>query len=355
MASERNLSDLLPPSPPPRPDRREAAIDAAMRRYDGAPSQPVRSAAPLRRWRLSRGPQLGMLTAAGLVAAIGLPLWLSSERQPPGVARTPAATETPRAAVASTQTGASAELQDDAPTSRPPQIVAPIEAAPAAPPSEPQVTILAAPVVQVQPAAPPAALSAPGQSGEFAAAAAPPAPMPVQEAQDGSNAVADIVITSARTTGYAKARQRIERRVADRGDWNRCTIDDPQQDVDACAPRARAAASNPAQQAAALVADGLAAAWRDDLDGAIAAFDRAIAASPNFAAAWLNRGLAHAKAGDDARALADLDRAVRYAPSEARGWFQRSLVLRRAGKSRSANADAARAVELDPRYEDLMK
>lgn len=354
MPSERDLSDLLPPSPPPRPDRREAAIGVALRRFDGAADQPVRNGGPVRRWRLTARPQLGMLAAAALVAAIGLPLWLSSEHQPPGIARKPAAIEVPGAKVAPTQADIAAEPPANAPTSRRPPIVAPPAAMPSVPPARPPAEVVAAAVEKAQPAAPPA-VSVPGQRAEFAAAPPPPAPTALREAQDESNAASNIIVTSARVTSPANPRQRIGRRLAEPGDWNRCTIDDPRQDAGACRPQPRAAVSTSAGQAAALVADGLTAAWRDDLDGAIAAFERAITVSPKLAAAWLNRGLAYAKAGDDARALADLDRAVRYAPSDARGWFQRSLVLRREGKTARADADAARAVKLNQRYEDLVE
>ena len=63
---------LVPDPPPPRPARRDAAIDAAMRRFDGV-EDPPRTAPdrPRRSW--AGRPQLAWAMTAGLVVIIGLP------------------------------------------------------------------------------------------------------------------------------------------------------------------------------------------------------------------------------------------------------------------------------------------
>lgn len=67
-------SSLLPKPPPPRPARREAVIETALRRFDGAeePSTGGRqSVKPPSGW--TRHPQFGLAMSAALVAVIGIP------------------------------------------------------------------------------------------------------------------------------------------------------------------------------------------------------------------------------------------------------------------------------------------
>src|SRR5215470_849651 len=64
-------SASLPTPPPPRPASREAAIGAALRRFDGTEDRPSVSGSS--RWTWNRHPQLGFALAASLVVAIGLP------------------------------------------------------------------------------------------------------------------------------------------------------------------------------------------------------------------------------------------------------------------------------------------
>jgi tetratricopeptide (TPR) repeat protein len=135
-------------------------------------------------------------------------------------------------------------------------------------------------------------------------------------------------------------------RAARRGDWNACTVEDPNP----------AACRRPASgRAAAEIADGLARSKEGESDQAIAAFDRAIEIAPRSAAAYLNRALVYRRRGELDKALADLDRSILYAPQEARGYYYRSLVLRQRGEARRARADEERAANLDPRYAPLVK
>ena len=85
MATDDDLSVSLPKPPPPRPARRDAAIEAALRRFDGisddvtAAADRPRAASPGLRTRL-RQPQMGVLVSAAIVAAIGLPAALIAIR-----------------------------------------------------------------------------------------------------------------------------------------------------------------------------------------------------------------------------------------------------------------------------------
>jgi hypothetical protein len=65
-------SALVPKPPPPRPARRDAAIDAALRRFDGVEEAPAVAPAKARlAWRAR--PQFALAMTACLVAVIGLP------------------------------------------------------------------------------------------------------------------------------------------------------------------------------------------------------------------------------------------------------------------------------------------
>lgn len=64
--------DLMPEPPHARPARRDAAIEAALRRFDGEPTAAPASSAP-RPASWSRHPQLGVALAASLVIVIGIP------------------------------------------------------------------------------------------------------------------------------------------------------------------------------------------------------------------------------------------------------------------------------------------
>jgi tetratricopeptide (TPR) repeat protein len=154
----------------------------------------------------------------------------------------------------------------------------------------------------------------------------------------------DVVVTGARA--------RRPNPYAARGDWNACTVIDPQESLRGCKALIGIGAKGPAGEAAARLSQGLDLAWRGDLDGAIAAFDQAIALKPKFAFAYLNRGLAYQRQGETERAAADLDLAVKYAPYSARVHYNRSVLKREQGDRRGASADANRAVELDPGYPD---
>ena len=127
MATDNDLSASLPDPPPPRPDRRDAAIEAAMRRFDGAADPPraadrPRAARPVP-WRIGR-PHIGALVTAVLVAAIGLPVWMATsdrfattERETPGPATPGPVAGQPSLPQPATTVRASAVAKTEAPSS----------------------------------------------------------------------------------------------------------------------------------------------------------------------------------------------------------------------------------------------
>jgi len=200
------------------------------------------------------------------------------------------------------------------------------------PPPPPSPPPAAAPVIAS--IAPPA----PAMAGQAMADAAPARDIVVTGTVMGRSSGADVVVTGQRRSAAKPAA---------RGDWNACTVNDPNHRLGACRKLVDPAAAGRDGRAAAHVADGLSLAWRDDLDSAIAAFDRAIAISPRLSFAYLNRGLVYAHKGELDRALEDLNRAVRYAPDVARNYYSRSLLWRQRGDAKRAEADQARAIALD--------
>jgi hypothetical protein len=145
MAGDEDLAALLPDPPPPRPDRRETAIGAALRRFDGieepAPTQGP-AAAQRPSWkRPSRG-QLGAFASIALVAAIGLPVALVSigqfappaERPVPPPAADRAGGAADRAPASPPKTAAPASVPAPAPLVAPSAAASPVIARPAAPP-----------------------------------------------------------------------------------------------------------------------------------------------------------------------------------------------------------------------------
>ncbi len=391
MAADDEIAMMLPEPPPPRPDRRAATIAEAMRRFDGidapASAVPPRRPAPQRpAWaRIGRG-QIGALASVALVAVIAIPIALYSPDRnvPPGrqqastgmagrpdaapgspavASLAPESAHAPAANVAQAPVPAKAAppLQqlaanarrsgnrEEAPGLAPAPLPAPAPAPVIAPSAEP-----AAKVAQAN--APPAPATQATEAMGFAARAeradqraraAPAAPPPAMasSARDADDA-GEVIVTGTRTGSAALYR---------RGDWNACTVADPAQSLDGCKRLVDPGAKGAAGRADAQLATGLALAWEDDMEGAIAAFDRAIALRPGFAFAYLNRGIAYQRNGDLDRALLDLNRAIRYAPDAARGYLHRSLILREKGDTRRARADAARAIQLDFRYRAVLE
>ena len=350
MAIDDDLSALLPKPPPPRPARREAAIEAALRRFDG--EEVPRRAAAVRPGRASGGwrPQAAALASIALIITISVPIWWSQRERIDEVLIPAGSLE------------------------RRPAVQAPVS--PVGAGGQP------APPDRGEPPAQPGLEGSQQLAAGAAVAAERPAPAPPAAGQAASPAAADetIMVTGSRVarpefesnspmvsvdeefleqSSKAAAEQQLNRlprfAVAQSSTpAGGCTILDERRDLAACREFADPAARGDRGRAAALLADGLSLAWRGELDQAIDAFGRAIRADRGFSIAYLNRGLAYQAKGDLRRALADLDRAVESDPEDARGYYHRSVVRRANGDSRRADADARKAIELDRSYEALL-
>jgi Flp pilus assembly protein TadD len=360
MPDDKDLALSLPDPPPPAPTRREAAIETALRRFDGIEDGAARpTPTPRKRgWLQLNRPQLGTLVAAGLVALIFAPVaWMTANQR----------------IVPATEMAADVRQQQDFKTSdvettrlgvAPPPVILPETRqpapSPATEPSAPAVMADAAeapapqqsgilaerreapPVIHVEAPSAPRAMAGADNASLAQAVPAPAAKAAASDRRDEAKAYESIVVTGAR-------------RSAGRGDWNACTVNDPDQDIARCKRLIDHDAAGTKRPAAAYVTYGLARAWEGDNDAAITAFDRAIAIAPKLSIAYLNRGLVLGQEGDTDRAIADLDKAVRYAPQAPRGYYNRSLLLRERGDARRARADEDKALAIDPGYEAVIK
>jgi hypothetical protein len=349
MTGDDELKAFLPEAPPPAPKRREAAIAGALARFDGAPAPEV-APRPARAswWTYLRRPQAGLFATAALVAAISLPFaWTALG---------------PDAPAADEQIAR--ETREPAPTVVDKQAEVPAPAAIVASPSAKNI----AAAEQVAAAAPPA-VSAPAEKRVELAQAPPAAPAAKAEereaiivsaqrvarpVQDSPSAISAYSSSEVAEDSVVVTGTRIAARGAPRrGDWNACTVNDPSRALSRCKKLAIGGAKAVRAQADAHLSDGLERAWKGDLDGAITAFDEAIAVAPDLSVAYLNRGLAYDRQGESARAIADLDRAVRHAPQSARAYYNRSLLLRKQGDTKRADVDEQRAINLDARYQAI--
>lgn len=363
MVNDDDIAASLPDPPPPAPVRREAAIEAALRRFDGqtADATPPSAQArprPLPWWRELGRPQVGVMISAALVALVGVPaIWMSIENCPaahaPNAQVDQAIEPTPMPVQPQPQTTAPSAKAPDAQPARPrPAPATQALAPPAAVPAAPELALAQAP----PPPPAPAELAAQDIAVSARRAEAPAAPAldlrsRIAAAKPATaEARADIEDVGIVVTGA-----RIKRRSDRRGDWNACTVDDPARDLSGCKRFFDTGAKGNAGRAATHIADGLTRAWEGDDDAAVAAFDQAIATAPRNGFAYLNRGLAHQRQGEVDRAIADLDQAIRHDPGAARNYYVRSQLHRQRGDTRRARIDAEHAVDIDPRYADLVR
>ncbi len=348
MTGDDELKAFLPEAPPPAPKRREEAIAGALARFDGAPAPEV-APRPERAswWTYRRRPQAGLFATAALVAAISLPFaWTTLDPGAP-VADEQIARETgePVRTVVENQAEVPAPVAIAAPPST--KNGAAAEQVAAAPPA---VSVSAAKRIELA-QAPPAAPAAKDEEREAIIVSAQRVARPVQDTPTAISAFSsdEVAEDSVVVTGTRIAPRGASRR----GDWNACTVNDPSQALSRCKKMANRGTKAVRVEADAHLSDGLKQAWEGDLDGAISAFDQAIAVAPDLSVAYLNRGLAYDRQGESARAIADLDRAVRHAPLSARAYYNRSLLLREQGDTKRADADEQRAVNLDARYQAI--
>lgn len=95
MTVEQDQAGLLPEPPPPRPARRDAAIDAALRKFDGIEDPaPATQERPKRLWAGIQRPQLAAFASAMLLVVIGIPAALIGLRNQPAPERSEAPTAT---------------------------------------------------------------------------------------------------------------------------------------------------------------------------------------------------------------------------------------------------------------------
>jgi hypothetical protein len=381
MNPDDDLAKLLPEAPP-RPDRREAAIAEAMRRFEGekpAPSTPRRSKWIRPFWLNVGRVQMSALMSMGILAVVGVPLALmvtgeqtpvtpqaepasainprgtAKPQTPPGIPTGHSALQEPTAPrVVGEESGRAAGLAvRDEPAASPAAPAPAPAAAPAPPPALAQTfggSVAAASESEnrqgiVVTGSRVARRDYTASSPTVTADAEPLAKTSRQRADDDSAPVAIVVTGSRISASAAKA--------ARRGDWNICTVNDPARSLERCKRQIGQNAQGDMGRAAARIEDGLTKAWAGDEAGAIRAFDAAIDIRPKLAFAYLNRGMAYARLGESERAVKDFDQAINYAPYDARAYYQRSVALRALGKDARAVTDAERAVSLDRQYEDL--
>ncbi|MBY8826274.1 tetratricopeptide repeat protein [Sphingomonas colocasiae] len=371
MVNDGDIAAALPDPPPPAPARREAAIEAALRRFDGADAKdasPSRDAAPrsLPWWRQLGRPQIGAMVSAALVALVGVPaVWMSIENRQ--IAYTPGAPadRTARPGPGQTQTApqpesaASSTAAPDAGHPAPPQAPA------TAPLPQPAIALAEAGIPAPAPPPPPPSELAPPAQADMAVqditvsasrrSETPPAPPSAFQDKAAAPRLAAEARADTEDAGIVVTGARIQRRSDRRGDWNACTVDDPARNLSGCKRFFDPDAKGKAGRAGAHIADGLNSAWEGDDEAAVTAFDKAIAAAPRNGFAYLNRGLAHQRQGELDRAIADLDQAIRHDPGAARNYYVRSQLHRQRGDTRRARIDAEHAVDIDPRYADLVR
>lgn len=192
----------LPKAPPPRPAARQAAIDAALRKFDGveeaAPARSGRERRGLFGWASThRGPASALATAA-IVAVVGLPIALATLRDSPRPAP-----QQPTASIAAQPTQEEADTADNLAAFEPSENQAAADQAP----SEPQAPAAR----QAQPSPAPMALAPVAQkvaNEEPAPAMAaappppppppPPAPAPEREGYAAEAVAQDMVVTGSR-------------------------------------------------------------------------------------------------------------------------------------------------------------
>ena len=96
MALEKDQSAWLPEPVPPRPARRDAAIEAALRKFDGEEAASSKRKEPRRSWTSIGRPQLAVMVSAMLLVVVGVPAALIGFRNEPA----PQASRSPPHAVA---------------------------------------------------------------------------------------------------------------------------------------------------------------------------------------------------------------------------------------------------------------
>jgi len=210
MAAEQDQSSWLPEPPPPRPARRDAAIHAALRKFDGLEvPAPAVDQAPRRSWASAHRPQLAALVSVMLIVVVGIPVALIGLRnnQPP----TPESAPPPLARYEAPAARAPA-IEQKVAEAPPPRASFEEPPPPPLPPRKDQAHELqaanGAPAAETAPSAVVAAAPPSASAPQLAAAPPPPPPPapPTQVASRGSetqSAARDIVISGTRIANPA--------------------------------------------------------------------------------------------------------------------------------------------------------
>ena len=217
MAVDSDDPIVLPQAPPPRPAARRAAMEAALRKFDGvedAPLEPTRKP-PLRAgWPAVDRRAAGALATAALIAVVSIPLVLTTVRDnvPPSVTPSPPSVSGP----AEVLTEADAPMRPQTETRRPAEAsVAPIA-------NQPTEQRQADQPAQAEVGEPPVAKSvqtgaiaaeretSQAPSRPMAAAAPPPPPPPPAPAPSAQMAEEAVTADNIALTGSRVARPNLE-------------------------------------------------------------------------------------------------------------------------------------------------
>ena len=95
---------------------------------------------------------------------------------------------------------------------------------------------------------------------------------------------------------------------------------------------------------------GMAKGQKGDLDGAITDFSHAIDINPEYAAAYNGRGITKAQKGDLAGAIADFSQAIEINPQDAKSYSDRGHAKGEKGNIDGSIADFSKAIELNPQF-----
>ena len=207
MPVDDDLSVSLPEPPPPNPARREAAIGAALRRFDGREDEPAAAARPREAgppwWTRLRQPQFGVAVSVAVLAVIGIPAALMVIRdRPPAVSVAPTISEAPRQSAAP-------EVR------RAPPPAAPVAEAPATPPASPAPPARAqmSDKLEAQQNMDARAEEAPAPA--FAPAPPPPPPPPAAQAPVAGavtqELVSNVVVTGTRALSRERAAKKVSK------------------------------------------------------------------------------------------------------------------------------------------------
>lgn len=109
-------------------------------------------------------------------------------------------------------------------------------------------------------------------------------------------------------------------------------------------------------RAATYVNVGILMRRRGNMDGAIHAYDRAIALMPALAEAWLNRGAAQVAMGRSRAAIPDLDEALRLGLDQAElALVNRAAAYEDIGEVEAAYGDLQAALALNDGFEPALQ